>query len=91
MKLSELKKLIRSVIKEAEEEQPVANDQKINTADPETEKELKDILKADYPTFVQKLGDNINDPKFQQAIKSIANKEPITTSDISPKVNTKRN
>jgi hypothetical protein len=48
--------------------------------------ELKDILKADYPTFVQKLGDNINDPKFQQAIKSVADKTPIKTSDINPKV-----
>jgi microcompartment protein CcmL/EutN len=50
------------------------------------EQELKNILKADYPTFVQKLGDNINDPKFQAAIKSIASKYPIKTSDISPKV-----
>jgi hypothetical protein len=50
------------------------------------EQELKDILKADYPTFVQKLGDNINDPKFREAIKSIADKHPIKTTDISPKV-----
>jgi hypothetical protein len=50
------------------------------------EKELKDILKADYPTFVQKLGDNIGDPKFREAIKYIADKNPIKTTDISPKV-----
>jgi len=48
--------------------------------------ELQDILKADYPTFVQKLGDNINDPKFREAIKSVADKTPIKTSDINPKV-----
>jgi uncharacterized coiled-coil DUF342 family protein len=50
------------------------------------EQELKNILKADYPTFVQKLGDNINDPKFRDAIKSISNQYPIKTTDVSPKV-----
>jgi len=76
MKLSELKKLIRTAIKEVEEETGGGN----------AEQELKNILKANYPTFVQKLGDNINDPKFRQAIKSIADKDPIQTTDISPKV-----
>jgi len=76
MKLSELKKLIRTAIKEAEEETGGGN----------AEQELKNILKANYSTFIQKLGDNINDPKFRQAIKSIADKDPIQTTDISPKV-----
>ena len=58
----------------------------LTEAEAAPEQELKNILKADYPTFVQKLGDNINDPKFQAAIKSIASKYPIKTSDISPKV-----
>ena len=54
---------------------------------PEAEKELKDILKLNYPAFVKELGDNINDPKFRQAIKAIANKHPISEpSKISPKV-----
>ena len=55
-------------------------------ASSEKEDEVKAILKADYPTFVQKLGDNIKDPKFRAAIKSIANKAPIQTTDIAPKV-----
>jgi len=55
-------------------------------ASPEKEDEVKAILKADYPTFVQKLGDNIKDPKFRAAIKSIADKAPIQTTDITPKV-----
>ncbi len=77
----EIKKLVRSLIKEAEEEQ-----KQVATVDPETENELKDILKADYPTFVQKLGDNISDPKFQQAIKAVADKTPIKTTDLAPSV-----
>lgn len=48
--------------------------------------ELKAILKADYPTFVEKLGDNINDPKFRAAIQSLAKNTPIKTSDITPPV-----
>jgi hypothetical protein len=81
MKLSELKKLVRTVIKEAEEENTPSK-----TGGGDAEQELKSILKTNYPTFVQKLGDNINDPKFRQAIKSIASKDPIVTKDISPKV-----
>ena len=50
------------------------------------EQKLKDILKADYATFVTKLGANINDPKFIETIKSIADKSPIKTSDITAKV-----
>jgi len=53
----------------------------------EAEKELKDILKLNYSSFVKELGDNINDPKFRQAIKTAANKHPIgEPSKISPKV-----
>lgn len=48
--------------------------------------ELKQILKQDYPTFVAKLGDNIKDPKFIEAIKSLSSEHPIQTSDITPAV-----
>jgi len=58
----------------------------ITEAEATPEQELKNILKADYPTFVQKLGDNINDPKFRDAIKSISDQYPIKTTDLSPKV-----
>ena len=34
----------------------------------DAENDLKDILKKDYSTFVKELGDNINDPKFLDAI-----------------------
>ena len=33
---------------------------------------LKKILKADYVTFIKRLGDNINDPKFIEAIEYLA-------------------
>jgi hypothetical protein len=58
----------------------------LTEAEASPEQELKSILKANYPTFVQKLGANINDPKFQAAIKSIAGKFPIETKDIAPPV-----
>lgn len=48
--------------------------------------DLKQILKNDYKTFVDKLGDNISDPKFISAVKSLSDKYPIQTSDISPRV-----
>ena len=48
--------------------------------------ELKQILKQDYGTFVKKLGDNIKDPKFVAAIKSLSSQHPIKTTDITPNV-----
>lgn len=54
--------------------------------DEESEKELKTILKSDYSTFVTKLGDNIKDPKFLDAIKSLSTRHKINTTDISPAV-----
>jgi len=50
------------------------------------EQELKDLLRQDYATFVQKLGDNVKDPKFRQAIKSLADQRPIQTQDMTPSV-----
>jgi hypothetical protein len=52
----------------------------------EAENELKSILKQDYATFVGKLGDNIKDQKFIDAIKSLAGKAPISTKDIQADV-----
>lgn len=37
----------------------------------EEEEEIKKLLKATYPQFVQQLGSNINDPKFVGAMKSV--------------------
>ena len=65
-------------LREAEDKTASAN------LNPETE--LKNILKSDYTTFVQKLGQNINDPKFKEAIKTAADKDPIKTSDIDAPV-----
>lgn len=48
--------------------------------------EVKQILKQDYKAFVDKLGDNVKDPKFVSALKSLSDKHPIKTSDISPSV-----
>lgn len=46
--------------------------------------ELKKILKKDYVSFVKELGDNINDQKFLDAIKSLSNDMPLNTAAISP-------
>ena len=53
---------------------------------PAEEQEVRDILKQDYESFVSKLGDNINDPKFRQAIKVAASDNPIHTTDMAPAV-----
>jgi hypothetical protein len=47
------------------------------------DKELKQILKEDYSTFVKALGDNINDPKFRAAIKSLSDKAKVHTKNLS--------
>lgn len=52
------------------------------------ESELKQILKADYPTFVQRLGDAIKDPKFVQAAKSLASQAKINFKRIAASVKT---
>lgn len=46
--------------------------------------ELKKILKKDYVSFVKELGDNITDPKFMDAIKSLSTDMPVNTSVIAP-------
>jgi hypothetical protein len=49
---------------------------------------LQSILKDDYATFVQKLGVNILDPKFVQAINSLASLNKIKYLDCQPRVAT---
>jgi hypothetical protein len=48
------------------------------------EQDIKDLLKMDYPLFVKELGDNINDPKFKEAIKSLSDKYPINFKTVNP-------
>ena len=50
------------------------------------EQELKDLLKIDYPLFVKELGDNIKDPKFINAIKSLSDKHPLNFKTAAPVV-----
>jgi hypothetical protein len=47
-----------------------------------SEAELKRILKKDYVSFVNDLGDFIKDPKFVDAIKSLSSNIPVKTSNI---------
>jgi len=50
------------------------------------EQDLKDLLKMDYPLFVKELGDNIKDPKFINAIKSLSDKHPLNFRTVAPRV-----
>jgi hypothetical protein len=49
---------------------------------------LKAILKDDYQTFVKKLGENIKDPKFRAAIRSLSAKNKVNFADIAAPVST---
>ena len=48
--------------------------------------DLKNLLKMDYSLFVKELGDNIKDPKFINAIKSLSDKHPINFRTVAPVV-----
>jgi hypothetical protein len=50
--------------------------------DDAADQKVKDILGASYPEFVQKLGDNIKDPKFVAAIEKFSKENPLKTTDI---------
>jgi hypothetical protein len=50
------------------------------------DQELKNLLKMDYSLFVKELGDNIKDPKFKNAIKSLSDKHPINFRTVAPVV-----
>jgi len=49
---------------------------------------LKTILKEDYQTFVKKLGENIIDPKFRAAIRSLSAENKVNFEDIGDPVST---
>lgn len=53
------------------------------TATGEGELGVRAIAKDSYPEFVKKLGSNILKPGFVQAIKTLSDKAPINTQDIS--------
>jgi hypothetical protein len=75
------------LLKEAEEEQkPTSDDKKGGPIDPKTEQELKNLLKMDYSLFVKELGDNIKDPKFIAAIKTLSNEHPLSFRTVEPVV-----
>lgn len=59
---------------------------KIFINEDETQEELKKILKKDYEAFVRDLGNNITDPKFLSAIKSLSSSAPVRTTNIAPPV-----
>ena len=48
--------------------------------------DLKDLLKMDYSLFVKELGDNIKDPKFINAIKSLSDQYPLNFKTVDPVV-----
>lgn len=62
----------------------LVNEVKMKLNEDEAQEELKSLLKKDYPTFVKELGDNIKDPKFLAAIKSLSSDMPVKTSAITP-------
>jgi hypothetical protein len=62
----------------------LVNEVKMKINEDEAQEELKSLLKKDYPTFVKELGDNIKDPKFVAAIKSLSSDMPVNTTAITP-------
>ena len=53
------------------------NEVKVKLNEDEAQEELKSILKKDYKAFVGELGDNVKDPKFIDAIKSLSDTAPV--------------
>lgn len=62
----------------------LVNEVKIKLNEEDAQEELKAILKKDYIAFVGELGDNIKDPKFVNAIKSLSSSSPVKTSAMTP-------
>lgn len=69
-----MKNSLKSLVKEV----------KLKLNEDEAQEELKTILKKDYVSFVKELGDNIKDPKFLEAIKSLSSDMPVKTSAMTP-------
>ena len=59
---------------------------KIRIIKEDENQDLKDLLKMDYPLFVKELGDNIKDPKFIAAIKSLSDQHPLNFRTVNPTV-----
>lgn len=59
---------------------------KIRIIKEDENQELKNLLKVDYSLFVKELGDNIKDPKFIAAIKSLSDKYPLNFRSANPTV-----
>ena len=53
--------------------------------DSEQERELKELVKEDYPTFVKLLGDNIKDPKFREVVKELGRSKSVKYKVINVK------
>lgn len=64
----------------------LVNEVKMKLNEDVAQEELKRILKKDYVSFVDELGDNIKDPKFVDAIKSLSDTSPVKVSEMSPVV-----
>ena len=60
------------------------NEVKVKLNEDEAQEELKSILKKDYKAFVGELGDNVKDPKFIDAIKSLSDTAPVKVTAMSP-------
>jgi hypothetical protein len=69
-----MKNSLKSLVKEV----------KLKLNEDGAQEELKTILKKDYVSFVKELGDNIKDPKFLEAIKSLSSDMPVKTSAMTP-------
>jgi hypothetical protein len=69
-----------NLLREAEEEK------KTDAVDPKAKQELKNLLKMDYSLFVKELGDNVKDPKFINAIKSLSTQYPLNFRTVDPVV-----
>ena len=52
----------------------------------EEDQKIKDLLKQDYDTFVNKLNVDVQDKKFQDAIKALSDKAPVKFTEIAPTV-----
>ena len=59
---------------------------KIRIIKEDENQDLKNLLKMDYSLFVKELGDNIKDPKFINAIKSLSNEYPLNFKTAAPVV-----
>lgn len=60
------------------------NEVKVKLNEDDAQEELKSILKKDYIAFVGELGNNVKDPKFIAAIKSLSDTAPVKVTAMNP-------